>query len=209
MFVVFRAFELPDPLEFTTVWRKAAADAGLSGMHLVGLSNDGSWDPEKHGFDASIVQSFSGAAHGVRRSPLEKITRRLRRLGLNPRDSLLVATGRPTVYDYAEVDVARVFAEFGDHHYPCVVPNWDNTPRSERRGVVLHGATPERFQEQLRRAVHLVEGRSPERRIVFIKAWNEWAEGNHLEPDRRFGRGWLEAVRDEICAPASEAVRQR
>jgi lipopolysaccharide biosynthesis protein len=65
--------------------------------------------------------------------------------------------------------------------------------------VVLQGSTPELFQGHLRRALDRVKDNRPEERIVFVKSWNEWAEGNHLEPDLRFGHGYLEAVRDELA----------
>ena len=85
-----------------------------------------------------------------------------------------------------------------DSSFPLVLPNWDNTPRSGTRGSVYHGSTPATFGEQVRIALDLVAERSPEHRVIFVQAWNEWAEGNYLEPDRRFGRGYLEALRDAL-----------
>ena len=205
VFVVFRAFELPDPKEFTDLWREAARQAGLPGIHFVALADDAAWVPSSHGFDSAILQSFSTAAHGIRRSPVQKVTKRVSRVGLDLHESYLVATGRPTVYDFTEIDTAGAFEGLREYHFPCVVPNWDNTPRSERRGFVLQGSTPSRFRAHLRDAVRYVDGRAPERRLVFLKSWNEWAEGNYLEPDRRFGRGWLEAVRGEIFRPLDDS----
>jgi hypothetical protein len=75
--------------------------------------------------------------------------------------------------------------------------------------VVLQGATPARFRAHARDALAQVETHAPDRRIVFVKSWNEWAEGNYLEPDTRFGRAFLEALRDEavVCGDAAgEAV---
>jgi len=83
----------------------------------------------------------------------------------------------------------------GSLSFPTVLPNWDNTPRAGRRGVVFEGATPELFRDQVRSAVQAVYDRQDEHRLVFIQSWNEWAEGNYLEPDRRHGRGYLEALR--------------
>ena len=54
-------------------------------------------------------------------------------------------------------------------------------------------ATPELFEAEVRAALDLLDGRRPEHRIIFVQSWNEWAEGNYLEPDREFGRGFLEA----------------
>jgi hypothetical protein len=80
--------------------------------------------------------------------------------------------------------------------FPCVVPNWDNTPRVSRKGFVLTGRSPELFRRQLLSAVRQVENRSDDKRIVFVKSWNEWAEGNYLEPDSVSGRSYLDVCRD-------------
>ena len=70
---------------------------------------------------------------------------------------------------------------------------WDNTARTQTRAHVWHGATPANFRRWLRGVV-LRERESDGERVVFVNAWNEWAEGTYLEPDRDFSRGWLEAV---------------
>ena len=82
--------------------------------------------------------------------------------------------------------------------YPCVIPNWDNTPRSGSDGLVLQGSTPELFRRQVRHALDMVRDKPVKDRFVFIKSWNEWAEGNHLEPDLKFGRTYLEVLLKEI-----------
>ena len=66
------------------------------------------------------------------------------------------------------------------------------------RGLVFHNATPELFRGHLREAIGRVSNREAEQRIVFLKAWNEWAEGNYVEPDQKWGRAWLEVIREEI-----------
>jgi lipopolysaccharide biosynthesis protein len=86
--------------------------------------------------------------------------------------------------------------------YPSVVPGWDNTARARRRGIVLHGSTPELFAEHLTDILESVADRLSEDRIVFVKSWNEWAEGNYLEPDQKFGHGYLNAVRSALDATA-------
>jgi lipopolysaccharide biosynthesis protein len=74
-----------------------------------------------------------------------------------------------------------------------VMAGWDNTPRRGVEANVFHGATPTSFRRWLRGTI-LHERSRPGQRVVFINAWNEWAEGAYLEPDRDFGHGWLEAV---------------
>jgi hypothetical protein len=78
--------------------------------------------------------------------------------------------------------------------YPCLVHAWDNTPRAGANGVVLDGATPGLFRKLLDGAVQVLADKPPERRLLFLKAWNEWAEGNHLEPDLAHGDAFLREV---------------
>ena len=66
---------------------------------------------------------------------------------------------------------------------------------------MLHDSTPELFRTHLRDALNLVKSHPVEHRLVFIKSWNEWAEGNYLEPDQKFGHEYLKVVREEVSAP--------
>jgi hypothetical protein len=79
---------------------------------------------------------------------------------------------------------------------------WDNTPRRGEHGVVFANSTPQVFEQALRATVTSAADTPFEERLVFLNAWNEWAEGNHLEPDRRHGVEYLEAVRRVIVAPS-------
>ena len=81
--------------------------------------------------------------------------------------------------------------------YPGVMPGWDNTPRRGQDAYVFHGANPLSFRRWLSRAAESARQLDGDQ-LVFVNAWNEWAEGAHLEPDKRFGRANLEAVRDVL-----------
>jgi lipopolysaccharide biosynthesis protein len=63
----------------------------------------------------------------------------------------------------------------------------------------LTGASPENFQPHVRAAVERLADRPQSERLLWIKSWNEWAEGNHLEPDLTYGHGWLQAMQRELC----------
>jgi len=115
----------------------------------------------------------------------------------------------PSVCSYQElVETAARELRVADDEFPCVIPNWDNTPRVGRWGWVLNDSSPELFAEHLRQALSLIEDRPLEKRLVFLKSWNEWAEGNHLEPDERYGRGYLDATRRALSVPAVNSVRE-
>jgi hypothetical protein len=79
-----------------------------------------------------------------------------------------------------------------------VIPNWDNSPRSGGRATILTNSTPELFRLHLRDVLRQAAALPAGRRIVFVKSWNEWAEGNYLEPDLKFGHQYLDVVRDEV-----------
>ena len=84
--------------------------------------------------------------------------------------------------------------------FPCVLPNWDNTARCGTQGWVLLDSTPALFRQHLHDAISQVSHRPPDKRHIFLRSWNEWAEGNYLEPDVKFGRGYLEACQAELFA---------
>jgi hypothetical protein len=108
----------------------------------------------------------------------------------------VVTEGDVFSYD-AAVDGADLSTEgpFSLPLHPGVMPGWDNTPRRGTAAYVFHGANPLSFRRWLDRAA-AAAGKAD--RMLFVNAWNEWAEGAHLEPDARFGRGNLEAVHDVV-----------
>lgn len=195
LFMVYNPDELPASKEVTDYWRQLASQAGLPGLHLVAEHNDIDWDPREHGFDAvvqirlpprrKVVQQRTGWSH-----PFRKL-----KYWVSDVENL------PTIHKYDEViDHLVVDAKPGIESYPCVIPGWDNTPRSGANGMVLQGSTPDAFQRHLRKAIKRIGQNTDEKRIVFIKSWNEWAEGNYLEPDLRHGRAYLEVLRKELDA---------
>ncbi len=82
---------------------------------------------------------------------------------------------------------------YGENEFPCLIPDWDNTPRRGHKGLVYTKTSPEYFEEILKRLKKKVEGRKND--FVFINAWNEWGEGAMLEPDEYRGYSYLEAVK--------------
>jgi lipopolysaccharide biosynthesis protein len=190
LFLIYWPSEIPEVDKVMEFWREKAERSGLKGLYLVGYTWDGSWVPEKHGFDGAMVERLPPRRPGCsrRNKPFEWLVTQYK-----------IKTGKPSVYSYEKVLPELL----SDNHssgreYPCVIPNWDNTPRSGKNGLVLHGSTPELFRIHVKKALKIVEHLRPDHRLIFVKSWNEWAEGNHLEPDLRFGRAYLRVLREEI-----------
>lgn len=190
IFLIYKPDDIPDVRKVTDFWRERALKAGLPGLHLIGVSHRGEqWDPRLRGLDASTMQALPGRDGRIpRRYPWTKL-----KLALQGNRHEL------TIWDYEEIRpilLRSTKTEWRD--YPLTLPNWDNTPRTGMRGLVFHNATPELFRGHLRQAIDRVADHPAAERIVFLKAWNEWAEGNHIEPDQKWGRAWLDVIREEL-----------
>jgi hypothetical protein len=102
-------------------------------------------------------------------------------------------------YNYAKT-VNGFFApeDKWENVFPTVMPNWDRSPRAAAWDGIYVGATPEAFKKHLQDAIDIVKDKTPEHQVVILKSWNEWGEGNYVEPDQEFGRGWLNAIKETI-----------
>jgi len=190
VFYVYKPRQIPDCRRFVEHWQELAIKSGLNGIHFVGEDvyvDEDPWDYRANGFDA-VVANTPGVAF------LRLARKRFWPRYLLPR-LLHKALNHPVRHRYLDFVEHNSVDPGHDDFYPSVLPNWDNTPRAGRRGFVLTGNTPESFKAQLRDATKQVIHRKYENQIVFIKSWNEWAEGNYLEPDREHGTAYLDACR--------------
>lgn len=190
VFLIWQPFRLPDPKATLERWREMAKQSGLAGLHLVGIYREGSANPEEVGFDASIYNNNPPLrAKGTWQDPVKLVY-----------NFCLEKFGLPTIYRYKKAIDYFIPNALPITRYPQVINAWDNTPRSGANGLVFHGSTPVLFRNALRKAFDLTRdpARGKDGRLVFLKSWNEWAEGNHLEPDLRHGHSYLEAIRAEL-----------
>jgi len=222
VFAILFPHKLPESKQVTDFWRQLATKAGLPGLHLVALAERSElpFDARAMGFDAVCSGNqlkihaylmFSGYRDEVRRlerqlvdGPISQIRFEVEARELVLRYQLLARKnqllGRPR-YVYQYRDAMRFFLHrhgFGVPTYPTLVPNWDHSPRCGTRSVILHGSTPGLWRQHVREVIESVQDNSSEHRLVFVKSWNEWAEGNYLEPDLRHGDAYLRVLRDEM-----------
>lgn len=180
MLVVYRIGQVPDAAAVVEGWRRRAEADGLGGLHVLAVTPSRDFE--------DLTADVAAAVDGLVRFPPGS------GIGLDSVAHLAPdRSGGADIYSYdACVDGADL-ASTGPHGlrvHPGVMPGWDNTPRRQEAAYVFHGGNPVSFRRWLARAVDASEG------LVFVNAWNEWAEGAHLEPDTRFGRANLETVAD-------------
>lgn len=183
LLIVYAPQHLPDARRMAEAWRKQCRDLGVGEIHLCAALVHGN-KSRPDGFDSAV----DFPPHNISSSPRNASMRFHEKYQLSFCGNIVEYEG-----------IARHFLgqSYGDRaHFRTVFPSWDNTARSaERANVVIH-ASPENYEIWLSRSIEkAVEELTEGRRIVFINAWNEWAEGCHLEPDRRHRHAYLEATR--------------
>jgi hypothetical protein len=185
MIVVYRPAIIGEARAMTEIWRERAVRRGWPGIYLAATDAFQFDQAAQLGFDALI----EFPPHGLTPPRIESQL------------SWLNRQHRGAVFDYAataEEAIARLKRLGSGRAYdvlPGVMPGWDNEARRPGAGNIFHGATPEAYARWLVAACEAASRTLPaDRRFVFVNAWNEWAEGAYLEPDRKWGRAFLEAT---------------
>lgn len=180
LLVLYRADLLKLPAATAAGWREECEKAGLPGVHLCAAQTFDIGDPRPYGFDSAL--EFPPHRHAV-----GHITQDLR--GLPPEF-------KGWVCDYELVARHSLTAPLPDYPlYRGLFPSWDNTARKRHQALIFHHADPARYEYWLRGLVEYTrQNMVGDQRMIFINAWNEWAEGAHLEPDLKHGSAYLEAT---------------
>lgn len=183
LLIIFQHNTIPEPQRLFEQWRRMAEDSGLKGLYLLSIRHSRDMhNPHACGLDGTIDM----------RIPL-------------PTRDWESDTRQGIIMDHAEIAHLEIPKRYpGLVNFPCIGPSWDNTPRLGARGIVYVNSSPELFERNAAKAAAFLADYPPQQRLLFIKAWNEWAEGNHLEPDEKYGRQWLEALQRGLSAPAAE-----
>lgn len=186
--IVYRADILPEVEATLARWRSRCQEHGIGEVHLVAAETFGLKDPTRIGFDAGVEFPPHGVHAGV----------------ISDKFVHYNADSQVTIYDYNEVAAYESQRTYPNYPlYRCAMPSWDNTARKGVRANVFHGSTPESFKVWLSALMEQASLQAPSgQRLVFINAWNEWAEGAYLEPDRRLGYANLMACHRAISGLA-------
>jgi len=177
--IVYRPQHLPDARKTVAVWRDYCRSVGIGEIHVCAALTHGNEDYAQFGFDSGV----------------EFPPHNLKCPNVADRISFFEPF-RGYVVEYESIAAAYLERRYAHPNvFRGVFPSWDNTPRTGNRGVIVLGGVPANYEYWLAQSIRkTVQDFPGQERLVFINAWNEWAEGCHLEPDRRFGHQFLEAT---------------
>ncbi|MFI5297599.1 MAG: glycoside hydrolase family 99-like domain-containing protein [Polyangiales bacterium] len=208
LFLIYRPHRIEQLGNMLDYWRTRAQEYGLPGLYFAAMTQHLIPEVElrKH-FDAVMLfQPFVGYFNGPRPPPplhmraLDGVRSALPKRARGRLQSFMDKVTRPTIVDYDMVWKAIVEAP----RNPDVTllqgafVDWDNTARYRNRATIFAGSTPYRFEYWMKRLLERVRESREQEQLVFINAWNEWAEGAYLEPDEHNGFGYLEALKRAV-----------
>jgi lipopolysaccharide biosynthesis protein len=187
--VVYRPAELPDAKRTASIWREYCRNNGLGEIYLATTNSFEKNSPEDYGFDAVVDFTPNSA-------------------GLSPSRELIEEL--PPSFDGGLFNYENLVAQSDNYTQESFTifrgasPSWDNTARKKNRGYIFLNSSPTKYQKWLDNSINYMtkQPSSPEDSLVFINAWNEWAEGAHLEPDQKYGYAYLESTKISILKSA-------
>ncbi|WP_194776123.1 glycosyltransferase WbsX family protein [Pararhodonellum marinum] len=198
--LVYRSEIHPFIEEATMIWRKEAKKAGFDDLYLIRMENfSRDDDPVKSGFDAGMEFAPDVSCQGLKIHKRKKFqylfNKLLHTTGI--RKNGIYENG---VYDYITMKNNMENRQIPAYPYfRCACPSWDNSPRKRKHARIFVNSSPELFGAWVKKLADYTKNNLPkDRQFLFINAWNEWAEGCHLEPDQKYGEDFLKSLKDNI-----------
>ena len=210
LFLINEPRMMPDPTKFISIWRTLAQKHGLPGIHFIGATANMSFRnaqglpqlPKRDeapriyqeildmGFDA-VNQRGGLRSELILKGPVAQFFRRVwnRYVGFSWLER----------YRYGQI-IQHLYVpeDRREDVYPTLMSNWDRSPRCGRKAAIYTGSTPRAFAANVQAGLELVRDKPAQRRILFLQSWNEWGEGNHVEPDLKFGHGYLDVLAQQL-----------
>jgi hypothetical protein len=216
LFLVFSPKEVTNVQSMLEIWNDLARKNGLDGIHFVGIENNFNLK------NPSVEEKFSFKKLNLKNTSASVFYNEIFKLGFDAVNS----RGRTraeihsksyvkyyyykilrkffkidpiATFDYGKI-VKHLFVEEDklENVYPTIIPNWDRTPRCGNGDTIWINSTPENFYKCIENALRIVEKKQSEHKLIFLQSWNEWGEGNYVEPDILYGNGYLESLRKAL-----------
>ena len=220
LFVVFAPRDFADFRAFKDCWNRLAGEHGLGGFFFVGITTNFSITSKTETGEKKIDFRIKSKADMERiAGDYYQDIRDRGYDGVNPRGDIRANVLSESFLSYyfkrflqrigIRTVVKHDYRDIVEHYYcsrdtdpdvyPTIIPNFDRSPRAGwRTNHLWYNATPELFKKQVLKAIDLVRDKDDEHKLLFLKSWNEWGEGNYMEPDATYGHGYLDALRSAI-----------
>ena len=188
-YIIYDGLGFKDVSNFMKTWRRLAKENGLGDFYFVASDFNSEHRDEllEKGFDATHNVDHLNIYHKATffRKAMLTIGRKYLHI--------------PMIYKYKNAIKYMLHPDCRKRNViPVIIPNWDHTPRSGARGLVMTGAKPEYFKRLVKAAIDMVKDKPKEEQIIILKSWNEWGEGNYMEPDLEYGHGYINAMAEAI-----------
>lgn len=192
LFMIYQPLSFENFLEFKEQWNTLAQKEGLPGFYFVGQSL------ETDKIDKILDSGFDAVNHCHRLDLYYRYQKGMKIMWYLI-NIIKMIVHIPFVISYKKAIRNCIEKEdYCENVFPTMMPNWDHSPRSRDGGSVLHGSTPDLFERHAMDVLKTTLEKSDSHKIVFLKSWNEWGEGNYMEPDLRYGRGYINALNSAI-----------
>lgn len=188
IFMIYKPLEFEDVDKLIVQWNDLAKEHSFAGFHFVGYSFNVDTEYERIkalGFDAVCSCRLNRNVN--------------RNFGWAIRKSISMVFRIPRKTSYKKIIKTLITeTDTKEDIYPTILPNWDHTPRSGINGDLYVNSNPNLFGKHVKEALLAIKNKRTEHQVLFLKSWNEWGEGNYMEPDLKFGHGYIKALRKEI-----------
>lgn len=197
-FTIDQPMKSPEIINMMKIWRELGLKEGIDEFLFIAHAAVRAEVEALNQGGADALLGESGIYHGAYDAMIDSQFRRVMYSDLAAKGKFVIrkTLGLPNVYKYEDA----IRTAFGDYDkdlrvFPEVFPRFDHSPRSKGKELIYIDDSPALFQEYLEKAFQMIKNKPEELQLVFIRAWNEWGEGNYLEPDTDSGLGYLEAIK--------------
>lgn len=212
IFFIWRPLDIPDPKQFIELWQRLAKENGLAGVYFVGLEYS-TYDVDKT-FKAIFTNHQANSPSVYYSRVLDLGFDAVNSRGYHRADLFSrtlwdiiwrgIAIRLLNIHPISKCDQKKINKwlytpeDKEERIYPTLMPNWDRSPRSGKKARIYTNSTPAVFAQQVDMVIDLIKDKNPEHKIVFLMSWNEWAEGNYIEPDMKYGHGYLNVLKEKL-----------
>ncbi len=213
IFVIYDVISFKDVRTFIKTWRELAEKNGLPGFYFIAMmAATATFEIKPNGETKTAIPNTKSSenlynyALGLGFDAVNSFGKRRGELLSIGKYSYMInkVMTRYGIKGSLNYDYAKTVRNFfppedkWENVFPTILPQWDRTARVGKAEGMYLDSTPEKFYNHVCEALSLISHKQPEHRILFLKSWNEWAEGNYIEPDLKYGHGYINALRKAL-----------